>query len=72
MKLPITKLLVFFFARQGLSGPYQISSNISYVDASSSFMTIFFNLMPKWSKKRPKKNIHSISGIVKKYNLGKN
>ena len=26
MKLPIKKLLVFFFTRQGLSGPYQMSS----------------------------------------------
>ena len=29
MKLPIKKLLVFFFARQGLSGPYQIRSSSS-------------------------------------------
>jgi hypothetical protein len=27
VKLPIQKLLVFFFARQGLSGPYQIRSS---------------------------------------------
>jgi hypothetical protein len=27
VKLPIKKLLVFFSARQGLSGPYQMSSN---------------------------------------------
>jgi len=26
LKLPIKKLLVFFFARKGLSGPYQKSS----------------------------------------------
>ena len=33
VKLPIKQLLVFFFARQGLSGPYQIrSSNSSDVD----------------------------------------
>jgi hypothetical protein len=28
VKLPIEKLLVFFFARQGLSGPYQMSSKV--------------------------------------------
>jgi hypothetical protein len=29
VKLPIKKMLVFFFARQGLSGPYQIRSSSS-------------------------------------------